>query len=193
MTTLLIESNEKLIIEQMEFELPSSKLELELCAQVQTTQLIIAKMLLIFYMLLSDSNICKHVILYKKTIHSLFKIPSFHHFISKFQNEFFFGLQIVWIRSLPCTPMVQILDQCNKISKIDSCISKMDFMGYFWHFFHLITKVNLFLFFKLRDSKALLTHIWSKYPKKLTKLENLMHINPKWILWEFLHSFHLIT
>jgi hypothetical protein len=95
MTTLLIESNEKLIIEQMEFEIPSSKLELELCAQVQTTQLIVAIMLVIFYMLLSDSNICKHVILYKKAIHSLFKIPSFHHFISKFQNEFFFGLQIV--------------------------------------------------------------------------------------------------
>jgi hypothetical protein len=38
MMTLLIESNEKLIIKQMEFELPSSKLGLELCAQVQTTQ-----------------------------------------------------------------------------------------------------------------------------------------------------------
>ncbi len=73
MMTLLIESNQKLIIKQMEFELPSSKLELELCAQVQTTQLIVAQLLVIFNMLLSDSNICTHVILYKKTIHSLFK------------------------------------------------------------------------------------------------------------------------
>jgi hypothetical protein len=89
MTTLLIESNEKLIIEQMEFELPSSKLELELCAQVQTTQLIVAIMLVILYMLLSDSNICKHVILYKKAIHSLFKIPSFHHFIQSSKMNFF--------------------------------------------------------------------------------------------------------
>lgn len=71
--TLLIESNQKLIIKQMEFEIPSSKLELELCAQVQTTQLIVAQLLVIFNMLLSDSNICTHVILYKKTILSLFK------------------------------------------------------------------------------------------------------------------------
>jgi len=53
--------------------------------------------------------------------------------------------------------------------------------GIFDIFFHLITKMNFFLFFKLRDSKALLT--WSKYPKNPTKLENLMHINPKWVLW----------
>jgi enoyl reductase-like protein len=45
MTTLLIESNEKLAIKQMEFELESQKLEFESRAQTQATQLTIAKML----------------------------------------------------------------------------------------------------------------------------------------------------
>jgi len=44
MTTFLIESNEKLAIKQMEFELESRKPKLE-CAQAQATQLAIAKML----------------------------------------------------------------------------------------------------------------------------------------------------
>jgi hypothetical protein len=44
MTTFLIESNEKLAIKQMEFELESQKPKLE-CAQAQATQLAIAKML----------------------------------------------------------------------------------------------------------------------------------------------------
>jgi hypothetical protein len=45
MIALLIESNEKLAIKQMEFKFKSSKLELQSCAQAQTTQLVIAKML----------------------------------------------------------------------------------------------------------------------------------------------------
>jgi hypothetical protein len=45
MIDLLIESNEKLAIKQMEFELESQKLEFESRAQTQATQLTIAKML----------------------------------------------------------------------------------------------------------------------------------------------------
>ncbi len=45
MTVLLIESNEKLTIKQIEFGLESWKLELKSRAQAETTQLAIAKML----------------------------------------------------------------------------------------------------------------------------------------------------
>jgi hypothetical protein len=44
MTTFLIESNEKLTIKQMEFELKSRKLELESPTQACATWLIIAQM-----------------------------------------------------------------------------------------------------------------------------------------------------
>jgi len=45
MMTLFIKLNEKLAIKYMEFELQSQKLELESCAQAQTIQLAIAKIL----------------------------------------------------------------------------------------------------------------------------------------------------
>jgi len=44
MTILLIKSNEKLVIEQMEFEFESSKPELQFHALAQTIQLITTKM-----------------------------------------------------------------------------------------------------------------------------------------------------
>jgi hypothetical protein len=70
MITLLIESNQKLAIRQMEFEFENRKLELESCAYVQTIQLVkLPKCLEIFYMLLNDSNIYKCVILCKEEIH----------------------------------------------------------------------------------------------------------------------------
>jgi hypothetical protein len=72
-TTLLIGSNDKLAIKQMEFELENQKLELQFHAQTQAIQLATTKMfeniLQKFYMLLSDSNICKCVILYKEATH----------------------------------------------------------------------------------------------------------------------------
>ncbi len=65
MTTLLIESNEKLAIKQMEF-----KLVLKSRAQAQTTQLAIPKTL-------NDSNIYHYVILCKEAI-QLIKNRNFH-------------------------------------------------------------------------------------------------------------------
>jgi hypothetical protein len=44
MALLLMKSNEKLVIEQMEFEFESLKLELQFHAQAQTIQLITIKM-----------------------------------------------------------------------------------------------------------------------------------------------------
>ncbi len=70
MITLLIESNEKFAIKQMEFEFENWKLELGPCAQVQTIQLVkLPKCLEIFYMFLNYSNICKCVIFCKEKIH----------------------------------------------------------------------------------------------------------------------------
>jgi hypothetical protein len=72
MTTLLIGSNDKLVIKQMEFELENQKLELKFRAQTQAIQLttkMFENILPKFDMLLHDSNICKCVILYKEAIH----------------------------------------------------------------------------------------------------------------------------
>jgi hypothetical protein len=73
MTTLLIGSNEKLAIKQMEFELENQKHELKFRAQTQAIQMATTKLLENilpkFYIFISDSNICKCAILYKEVIY----------------------------------------------------------------------------------------------------------------------------